>query len=79
MSAAKIAISIDSRALALVDQLVLRGLFPNRSRLIQAAVMEKLERVHRTRLARECAKLEPERERAEAEEYLAGETAWPEY
>lgn len=79
MSAAKIAISIEARSLQQVDQLVREGLFPNRSRLIQSAVSEKLERLHGGRLARECAKLDPVEEKATAEELLVGEVEWPAY
>lgn len=79
MGAAKIAISLDPKALAQVDQLVLQGRFPNRSRLIQEALAEKLERLNGGRLARECAKLDPTAEKALAEEGFGAEVArWPE-
>lgn len=42
-----------------LDRVVDSGLFPNRSQAIEAAVMEKLERLARRRLAGECAKLDP--------------------
>jgi Arc/MetJ-type ribon-helix-helix transcriptional regulator len=80
MGAAKIAISLDPKALAQVDQLVRRGRFANRSRLIQEALAEKLERLNGGRLARECAKLDPTAEKALAEEGFGEEVArWPEY
>jgi Arc/MetJ-type ribon-helix-helix transcriptional regulator len=79
MSSAKIAISLNPEALHQVDRLVETGLFPSRSRLIQDAVAEKLQRLGRIRLAQECAKLHPEDERAAAEEFFRGETEWPEY
>jgi Arc/MetJ-type ribon-helix-helix transcriptional regulator len=80
MGAAKIAISLDQRALAQVDRLVRSGQFPSRSRAIQEAVDEKLERITKGRLARECAKLDPEAEKALADEGLGEEVAaWPEY
>ncbi len=79
MSSAKVAISLDPESLREVDQLVNRGVFPSRSKLIQDAVAEKLQRLRRVRLARECAKLKPEEERAAAEEQFAGEVEWPEY
>jgi hypothetical protein len=41
--------------------------FPNRSRAIQAAVEEKIARLERTRLARECAKLDANLEAAVAD------------
>ncbi len=41
---------------------------------IQKAVLEKLERHERIRLAEECAKLDPAFERAMADEGLSGET-----
>lgn len=80
MSVAKVAVSLDEHALARVDRLVREGKFPSRSRLIQDAVAEKLERMGKTRLAAECAKLDPEFERALADEALSEESAaWPEY
>jgi hypothetical protein len=43
-------------------------------------VAEKIKRLSKARLARECAKLDPKEERALAEEGLAGSTdTWPEY
>lgn len=79
MSSAKIAISLDPEALRQVDQLVNGGLFPSRSKLIQDAVAEKLQRMRRVRLTRECAKLQPTAERAATEEVFNGEVEWPEY
>lgn len=79
MSSAKIAISLDPEALKQVDRLVQKGLFPSRSKLIQDAVAEKLQRLGRVRLARECAKLNPAAEQAAAEEIFKGEAEWPEY
>ena len=79
MSSAKIAISLDPEALKQVDQLVEGGLFPSRSKLIQDAVAEKLQRLRRIRLARECAKLQRPVEQAAAEEFFRAEAEWPEY
>jgi hypothetical protein len=43
-------------------------------------VSEKLDRLDRGRLARECAKLDPDAEKALAEEGLSEELgAWPAY
>ncbi|MGH9833566.1 MAG: CopG family ribbon-helix-helix protein [Blastocatellia bacterium] len=80
MSTAKVAITIDQAILARLDRLVKRNVFPSRSRAIQEAISDKLERVERSRLARECAKLDPEFEKALAEEGLSQELkGWPEY
>ena len=80
MSRVKVAIMIDSKTLGRVDGLVAKKVFPNRSRAIQTAVAEKLERMERGRLATECAKLDPVFEKALAEEGLSLERdAWPEY
>lgn len=79
MPAAKIAISIDPQDLSQLDELVRRGVAASRSQLIQEAVRERLARLSRTRLAQECAKLDPEAERAEAENWLASEASWPAY
>ena len=80
MPSTKVAISLDERVLERVDELVEERVFPNRSRAIQQAVEEKLDRLERGRLARECAKLDSKFEVAMAEEGLSAEPeAWPEY
>lgn len=80
MSTAKIAITIEEDILDKLDKLVSSKAFPNRSKAIQEAVKEKLSRVNRSRLARECAKLDPAIEKAIAEEGISREIEqWPEY
>ena len=80
MPTAKIAITIDKDLLARLDRLVDERRFPSRSRAVQEAVREKLARVDRKRLARECAKLDPKFEQHMAEEGLAEDSSeWPEY
>ncbi|NHA14167.1 CopG family ribbon-helix-helix protein [Thioalkalivibrio sp. XN279] len=80
MSSVKVAITIESETLKRVDALVAKKVFPNRSRAVQAAVAEKLDRMERTRLATECAKLDPAFEQALAEEGLGEELeSWPAY
>ena len=80
MSSAKIAITIDQVLLARLDRLVKERRFPNRSQAVQEALRDKLERLERSRLARECAKLDPLFEQQLAEEGLAEDVEqWPEY
>lgn len=80
MPTSKVAISIDTSLLSRLDELVARQVFPNRSKAIQAAVEEKLHRLSRTQLATECAKLNPDEERALAEEGMEWELEqWPTY
>jgi metal-responsive CopG/Arc/MetJ family transcriptional regulator len=80
MQTAKIAITIDQGTLLRLDRLVTQKVFPSRSNAIQVAVQEKIERLDRVRLARECAKLDPREEQALAEEGMAQEAGqWPEY
>jgi metal-responsive CopG/Arc/MetJ family transcriptional regulator len=80
MSRSKIAITIDESTLERLDELVEQSMFPSRSQAIQEAVEEKLARLTRTRLARECAKLDPRFEKALAEEGLSEDLSeWPEY
>jgi metal-responsive CopG/Arc/MetJ family transcriptional regulator len=80
MPKSKVAVTLDEDLLAEVDRLVARRAFPNRSQAIEAALAEKLERLSRTRLARESANLDPAEERALAEEGLGADVAsWPEY
>jgi len=76
----KVAISIEKATLEQLDRLVHDKVFPSRSRAIQEAIEEKLSRLQRTRLAEECAKLDPGAEQALAEEGLSEELRqWPEY
>ena len=80
MSQTKVAITIEKGVLARVDALVKRQVFSNRSRAIQQAVQEKLERLELRRLAEECAKLNPAFERSIADEGLSEDlAAWPKY
>jgi len=80
MACSKVAISIEKETLARLDRLVSESVFPNRSQAIQTALREKLDRLDKNRLARECAKLNRKKERDLAEEGLAEDVReWPEY
>ena len=80
MSVAKVAVSMDGRLLRRLDGLVARKVFRSRSQAIQKAVAEKLARLDRSRLARECAKLLSAEEQEMADEGIAKDAAeWPEY
>ena len=80
MATAKIAITIDQNLLYRLDFLVKSQRFTNRSRAIQEAVAEKLARIEKSRLAQECAKLDPDFEQEMAEEGFAAEMdEWPGY
>jgi metal-responsive CopG/Arc/MetJ family transcriptional regulator len=80
MGAAKIAITIERGLLTRLDRLVKERRVPNRSRAIQEALREKLDRLERGRLARECAKLDPAFEQKLAEDGLEADLErWPAY
>jgi len=80
MATSKIAITIDDKLLKRLDDLVHSQTFPNRSKAIQEAVEEKLNRMEKSRLAQECAKLDSEYEQSLAEEGFSMEhEEWPEY
>mgnify|MGYP000909608534 CR=1 FL=1 len=80
MAKAKLAVTLDENLLDDVDALVRRRVFPNRSRIIEQAVQEKLERLKKSRLADQCALLDPDDEKALAEEGMsAEEDQWPVY
>jgi metal-responsive CopG/Arc/MetJ family transcriptional regulator len=80
MSKEKIAITLEKESVGELDRLVSEQVFQNRSQAIQEAVSEKLNRMRHNRLARECAKLDPEAEKAMAEEGLAEDVKdWPPY
>jgi Arc/MetJ-type ribon-helix-helix transcriptional regulator len=67
MSVAKVTISIESQLLKKIDSLVSERVAPNRSQAIQTAAKEKVTRLNRNRLARECAKLDKDEEQAWAD------------
>jgi Arc/MetJ-type ribon-helix-helix transcriptional regulator len=80
MAKTKVAVSLDERTIQRLDQLVADAVFPSRSHAIQVAVEEKLARMDQSRLARECAKLDPACEKAFAEEGFSEDVAaWPAY
>lgn len=80
MAKEKIAITLDKRSIGELDRLVEENVFPNRSQAIQAAVSEKLQRLKKTRLIAESAKLNPVYEKELAEEGFAADMEeWPEY
>ena len=64
---------MDQRTVKCIDRLVREEVFPSRSQVIQEAVEEKLQRMERSRLAKECAKLDPAFEKAMAEEGMSKE------
>jgi metal-responsive CopG/Arc/MetJ family transcriptional regulator len=80
MGVAKVTISIEADLLRQIDRLVKERVFESRSQAVRAAVDEKLERLDKDRLARECAKLDPVEERAYADLGLNADLEeWPEY
>lgn len=80
MSTTKVAITIDEKLLERIDRLVAERRFPSRSRAIQLAVKAQMDRLDRTRLARECARLNPAYEQELAEEGASDDLeSWPEY
>lgn len=80
MAKRKVAVTLNNELVEELDELIAQRRFPNRSQAIEAALAEKLARLARTRLAREAAKLDPDEEKALAEEGMGAELAtWPEY
>lgn len=80
MPKTKVALTLDADLLERVDELVAKRRFRNRSQAIEAALADKIQRLARTRLARESAKLNPKEEKRLADEGLLDVLdAWPEY
>jgi Arc/MetJ-type ribon-helix-helix transcriptional regulator len=80
MKYAKVAISIDEALLKRVDRLVRSKTFQSRSQAFQHAVEEKLNRLDKSRLARECAKLSRREEKVLADLGLSEDAKeWPDY
>jgi len=68
MPAEKIAITLDRELVKEIDRGVKSGLYRNRSRAIEEAVRERLDRHRRRRLSIEAKKLDQREEQALAEE-----------
>jgi metal-responsive CopG/Arc/MetJ family transcriptional regulator len=80
MPKTKVALTLDADLVERVDELVARRRFRNRSQAIESALADKLQRLARTRLARESAKLNVREEKRLANEGLADDFAsWPEF
>ena len=80
MSAAKIAITLEESLLHKIDRLVRQRIYPNRSKAIQDAVIERMHKHDRSRLSRECEKLDPMYEQKMADEGMGLEVEqWPKY
>ena len=80
MAASKIAITIEKKTLTKLDRMVKERIFPNRSKAIQEALEEKINKLEKDKLAQECKKLDPQEEMKLAEEGFALEKdQWPEY
>lgn len=80
MPKTKVALTLDAELLERVDELVAKQRFRNRSQAVEAALVDKVQRLARTRLARESAKLNPKEEKRLADEGLDDALeSWPEY
>jgi Arc/MetJ-type ribon-helix-helix transcriptional regulator len=76
----KVAVTVDAGLLKQVDALVAARRFANRSQAVETALAEAVATLARTRLARECAKVNRREEQAFADEALPKISAtWPEY
>lgn len=67
MSLVKITISVDANQLKKIDFYSKQHGFKNRSEVFQFALADMLKRLSRSRLARECAKLDISEEQALAD------------
>lgn len=80
MPKTKVALTLDAKLLEQVDELVAKRRFRNRSQAVEAALADKVQRLARTRLARESAKLNPKEEKRLADDGLVDALdSWPEY
>jgi metal-responsive CopG/Arc/MetJ family transcriptional regulator len=80
MRKCRIGVTLDQSILKKLDRLVRQRCFPSRGAAIREAIQEKVQRVSRRRLARECTKLDPFEEQRLAEVGFAKDVRdWPEY
>ena len=70
---------MDDTLLQQLDRLVKTGPFRSRSAAVQKAVLEKISRMDKRALAKECSKLDRKAEQALADERLTAEISWPDY
>ena len=76
----KVAVTIEKDLIIKLDRLVSEGRYPSRSSAVEDAVIERMVKVEKSRLAEESAKLDPTYEQATADEGLLGDLSeWPEY
>ena len=76
----KVAVTIEKDLIIKLDRMVSDGKFSSRSSAVEDAVIERLTKIERSRLAEESAKLDPSFEQALADEGLTGDLSeWPEY
>lgn len=80
MGKKKVAVTIDQYLVSKLDHMVAEGRYSSRSSAIEEAVLERINKLEKKRLAEESARLDPDFEQALAEEGLEGELSeWPEY
>jgi metal-responsive CopG/Arc/MetJ family transcriptional regulator len=80
MQKTTIRISLDPALLKRIDALVRQRRFAGRSEAIESLLTKHVSHVRRTRLAEQCAQLEPAEERALAEAGIRADAAvWPAY
>lgn len=80
MSTRKIAITLKENLLKKIDRWVSEGLYPNRSKVIQETLEEKMANWRRRRLIEETSKLNPKEEHTIAEEGISAvNEVWDEY
>jgi len=76
----KVAVTIEKDLIIKLDRMVSEGKYSSRSSAVEEAVIDRLNKAKRSRLAEESAKLDPSFEQALADEGLAGDLSeWPEY
>ena len=71
--------TVDSKVVAGIERLVATGVFPSRSKAFEIAIKELRQRMRRSRLALESAKLDRDEEQALANEGYACAAAAPLY
>ncbi len=80
MPRTKIAITLAEESVEYLDDLVKGKAYRSRSHAIQEAIDERIERLKRSRLARELEMLDPDEEQALAEEGIGEDPSeWPGY
>ena len=80
MNTVRLAVSLEKNILDQIDTLVKNKQYPSRSQLVRSALKEKISKLNKNRLVKECDKLDDKFEvKLSEESFFVENEEWPEY